>query len=174
MPVFVQSLSEFLVGLINFDLIALEWSDHNPNIAQFIELWDTYGVRVCLLCMATFSAASILPMSPKDNRLYWLHSLVLVIFKAFTGGSLAAMFVGKLPVLLTDDYVILFSICAWYIVHYTALSDVLLLSPIRGLWTTLAQLFRTSAICNATKLAASAITTTRSFYGIPFVSQLFS
>lgn len=163
------SLFNFCLGLVNFDLKRNTVIPVGESLALFAEWWDTRGNAACLFCMAILSAVAILAISPKSNRLYWLHSLVLVIFKAFTGGSLAAMFVGKLPVLITDDFVILFSIIAWYLVHYTSISDLVLFKPVRLLWTVLAQIFRTSAICNATKFACATIKTTRSFYGIPFV-----
>lgn len=168
----VNSAVRLYIGLVNFDL---RGNDrlllNNESFALFSAWWTNYGVDVCLLCMAILSAVSVLSISPKSNRLYWLHSLVLVIFKPFTGGSLAAMFMGKLPPLLTNDFFILFGILSWYVVHYTKLSEVLLFTPIRVLWTSGAQLFRTFAICNATKLACVTIKTTRSFYGIPFVSS---
>ena len=155
------------VGVVNFDIVVDEKCEYCNIAAAF---WKTNGILVALMCIATLSAVSVLPSDGK--KLYWLHSLVLVILKAFAGGCLGPILIGKLPVIIENDAVVLCCTLAWYFVHNTSLVKILTKPVIRCIWTAFAMLFRTNAICSMTKVASNVIVTPRPIYSIPLVSAV--
>ena len=157
------------VKIINFDL------EHNPLDdccwSNYINgVWNTHGSTLCLLSAAIFISVAQLP-KPNENKLYWFHSFLLVLFKGFGGGCLGPMLIGKLPVIISNDMVVICCVVAWYFVHNSSIiRNIILETPIRCLWTVMACIFRTHAICSLCKLACATIKVGRPIYQIPLVS----
>lgn len=145
---------EFLKGLFSFDFKEME---HDCDLMTW---WETYGVMFCLFCVTIMSSVDCSEKKGQP-RLFFVHSFLLTVFKAFGGGCLAFMMIGKMPVVVHNDAVVPFCVISWFCVRYTPLGDVVRLTPVKYFYTFFANIFRTTAICNMTKLAFETIPTFR-------------
>lgn len=153
-----------VIRFINFSL-QCGWDD------KLCWYWNDNGLTICLFCMALFSAVTV--RGESAGRQFWVYSLVLVVLKAFAGALVAPILIGKLPDLLVNDYIVIFSVIAFWIVNYTPLVHLLEIVPIRCIWASLAMIFRTHAICRFTKLAFEIIIPAKPLYSIAVVCLHF-
>jgi uncharacterized membrane protein YeiH len=48
-----------------------------------------------------------------DNKLYWLHSLLLVVITGFGGGMVAFVMIGKPPIIVGNEFIVPACILVW-------------------------------------------------------------
>lgn len=136
------------------------------------------------LCLAKFPHALLLmPAANAINasiqvydqnigkpRLYWLHSLLLVIATGFGGGIIAPLLIGKPGLPFSNDCIIPICIICWYCTQYLGFAPFLKSLPVKIAWSILLALFRTHTVCNMVNVAFQALSP--SYYDIPLIGPI--
>lgn len=158
----------FMEGFTNFRF-SEEWYSEEKfaPLYPFSQFWESNGLYIALFCFTYYAASQFIPAS-KDSRMYWFHSLLLTIFKAFAGGCLAPMMLGKIPFIFSNEAIVPFCILSWHLVQNTDSPKVMMLTPFRCFWTALGMLFRTHTICTIVTIAANTIPA-QPIYVVPLV-----
>lgn len=124
------------LGSTALSSIASSWnraSIHDvPSLLRWF-LLDLPVVPVLLAFHVLFAASAI--HAPGTSRHFWFKSLVLSVFAAFGGSTLASVFSGATPPLFTtgSNYMLGYIGVAWYLVHtLSPVRTVLAFRPVRA------------------------------------------
>ena len=82
------------------------------DVTRILLLLFPHSTAVIVGCNALNSAATI--YTTQKSKLYWLHSLVLVIIGGFGGGIIGPVLIGKPSIIMTNDMVIILCFISWY------------------------------------------------------------
>jgi hypothetical protein len=125
-----------------------------------ILFWNNYGMLICVFCTALNSAV-LSAADPASKTNHFFHQLLLVIFGGFSGGVLCPLVLSRTPMLLTNDYSLLWCTSALILTHYLPCSPAimrwLLAKPVRLVWNNLLMVTRSSTIFAITKIATGLI-----------------
>lgn len=138
----------------------------------FMLLKMPHGMAIAIFCNALGASLAVFAANAGKEKLYWLHSLVLVVLGAFGGGLMAPIFAGRPCIPVANDLVVPACIVTWYLVHHIPYLDKLLTwTPIKFVWTAFIGLFRTHAITNNVT-ATLAVLTPGAYYPCPLVGPI--
>ena len=91
----MEFIEQFIDGILHVFHLIIGWSvDFYGLYKYFVLLKFPLAALAILIANATVSATRVRGMQ-KDKKLYWLHSLLLVILTGFGGGCMGPMMLGK-------------------------------------------------------------------------------
>ena len=106
--------------------------------------------NLCIVASNAINAATTvysLQAKNEGKKLYWLHSLILVVITGFGGGIVGPLLIAKPSVIVANDSIFTMCFLWWYITHHISGSYAVLCSTLfRIPWTIGLGLFRTSAV----------------------------
>ncbi len=151
-------------------------------MVEFIQLLFPYYQKLTLLqfphaslfslgANAINGATTVYANNFGKPKLYWLHSLVLVVITAFGGGTVAPLLIGRPSMIVANDQIIVLCILAWYATQNLGMQKVFTWLPIKLMWTFFLGLFRTHSVVNVV-IAATGILTPTIYYPIPLVGPI--
>jgi len=127
---------------------------------NLILFWNSYGIIICVFCVALNSAVQ-LATGPANKENHFFHQIISVVFGGFSGGVLCPLVLGKPPMLLTNDYSLLWCMSVLVLTRYLPWSPFvmkcLVAKPVRLVWNNLLMITRSSTIFAITKTASSLI-----------------
>jgi uncharacterized membrane protein YeiH len=104
--------------------------------------------------------------------LYWLHSLLLVIFTSFGGGIVSSLALGLPVSTVTNELILPVCLVCWYAIFVLRLDWLLAAPPVRFLWITLLAVYRTHAVCGAVTLANQTLSPGAYYHWTPFLGPI--
>jgi hypothetical protein len=141
-------------------------------VEYFMLLKMPNGMAIAIGCNALNGALTVQAMNAGKPPLYWIHSLVLVVFTAFGGGLLAPILAGRPCIPVANDLVIPLCVVFWYLTHHIpGLPKLLNFAPLKFVWTAGIGLFRAHAITNNVN-ATMAVLAAGPYYPIPLVGPI--
>ena len=155
MIVFLQSVDLTKILLLQF-----------PHAGLFI-----VGSNALNSAVAVYSSQL---QSQSQKKLYWLHSLALVVLSGFGGGIIAFVMIGKPSIVMANDSVLAMCLLCWYLMHHVPVfRPVALCTPMRLLCVAGVALFRTHAIFNIVTTANQCLAA-GPYYPIPLVGPILA
>lgn len=142
---------------------------------NWIVFWNSYAMLICVFCNSLNSAVQV-AAAPSSKTNHYFHQLITVIFGGFFGGTLCPVVLGKIPMLLTNDYSLVWCISALVLTHYLpnsrGIMKCLLSKPVRLVWNNLFMISRSSTIFSITKTATTLIMTASATASASSVSRV--
>ncbi|KAG5185252.1 hypothetical protein JKP88DRAFT_43532 [Tribonema minus] len=126
-----------------------------------------YMPEVCLFIYALVGAARV--KSGPAKNMYWAQSLVLTFLMCFGGGIVAPFLLGKPPVILINDLLVVAVLGSWLVVNRLEEPvGALLRAPvISQALAFMAEVFRANGFCRMVQVAFKEIPAGK-YYPIPF------
>ena len=133
-------LSKGLVGYTTFALAAFP-----------------HSIEITTICNAIAGSLKVHELTNKvGNRLYWLHSFILVVFASFGGGVVTPLLLARPINLVSNDILLPIAFIAWYSIHHIpGVYTILSFEPVKIVWTMGVALYRTTTTVGMTRVAAS-------------------
>lgn len=119
-------------------------------------------------CNITVAACNVFAKQAGKPPLYWLQSLLLVIFAGCGGGVATGMYLGR-PMGLASNADIFIPLCliAWYTTHTLGFSRIYTSLPVRVITGIFVSLWRTHTICDTVNVAKGVLSPS-AYYPTPF------
>ena len=105
--------------------------------------------------------------------MYWLHSLLMTLTSAFSGGFIAPLLIGAQPIPYGNEYIFICVFVSWVVVHNLNGKDFLQSNAVKCIWSLFVGLFRTHTVINMT-MRASAVIAANKYEGIAFFGPIFT
>jgi hypothetical protein len=119
------------------------------------------------------ASTRVMELNAGKPKLYWLHSLLMVLLSGFGGGFVTPLLIGKPSTPITNDLILPISLLVWYLIHYVGLHNSFMYLPVRLIWSLGLGLFRMNSCCNIVD-QANEILKASPYYPHPMVGPIFT